>query len=291
MKRGVELAAACAVAMMGFSMISSERKMTTSLLEDALTQQKIELACTGLGGHSGKSVELTIKNNSGAPLQLRVPQGTLFEASNSSEQNLVVPETELISLAKGEKKKYKVSGFCTELHDMSPDKGSGFSLSRTNDSVLVKLVNYITRHPGLPTGAIQEAIWCVTNGSNVSNICNETPAKVKELREFVCSLTAKKDVWYDTPRERIVTPERLISNVPTIVTGMLEFEATEIMKVKSEIRDSLGKVITANPETMTFPKGKFHFDFKVTVKGWEKGKYTVIYYTETKTLIKQEFEI
>lgn len=291
MKRRVELGAACVAALVGFSMVSSERKSLILTLDEAVAQKKVELVCNGLGGHSGKSVELSIKNNSADILQLRLPEGTLFEADNASEQNLLVPEPEVLVLIKGQKKKFNVSGYCTELSDMSPSKGSGFKLKKTGNENMKKLVAYFKQHPGLPEDDVQEAIWCISDGSDVSNICNDTTQQVKDLRKFVCELTKQPDVWYNTPIERVVTPERVISNVPTVVFGMITLEADKAMKIKSEIRDASGKMISANPETMSFPQGKFHFEFKVTVKGWEKGKYTVVYYSEEKTIISQEFEI
>jgi hypothetical protein len=43
---------------------------------------------------------------------------------------------------------------------------------------------------------------------------------------------------------------------------------------------------------MHFPrKGHYEYEFKLTVRGWEKGKYYVLVKAGEKQLLKQEFEI
>jgi hypothetical protein len=262
---------------------------TTLTLEAAIAQKKVNCRLTSTGTFSGESVSVSITNLTAAPLNITIPNGTVFKPEDEGDQDLIIVQEQAIALNSKATVKQVLDGFCMEADDHSPKADGGMKLSRTLNPKLQELTAFMN-NKGYDSYAIQDAVWAVSNGHSVSNIGNGDE-KGKSLRTFICKLTNQQDTWYETKQERIVTPERIIESNPVSVNGTLSFVSDGQVKIHEVVKKAGGEVMNTSDE-MEFPrKGKWNYGFTLTVKGWEKGNYVVNVMDGTKVLQAFPFTI
>ena len=259
-------------------------------LQDAEKQLVVKSGITSKGNYSGDCMNLQLKNLKTTPASITIPAGTVFIADNSTEQNILVTQDIICQLKGGESKTVDITGFCCEKNDSAPDEGSTFKTSKHSDEKVIKLAEFL-KGKNYDTHTIQDAVWCVANGAPVSNIYAENPEQQKELMKFVCDLTGQKEVWYTSKQDHQMDEQRRIVSSPVEINGMLSCDIDKPVNVSNYVYDSENKLLhTMGP--MLFPrKGHYSYEFKLTVEGWEKGKYYVIVKAGDKQLLKQDFEI
>lgn len=141
---------------------------------------------------------------------------------------------------------------------------------------------------------MQEAIWCITDNESIANVyTNDTAVNIK-LKQLLAELTGQKIPWYNTKRDLIVDEQGNINRNSIDLKGEVIFSTTKRTIIKSKIIKESGDLIHQYQKDFTVPKAikDIELTFSVTVKGWDKGKYYVIYYTEEGTeIVKKEFII
>lgn len=288
MKRIVNWVFALVVAF-GFMSSSSIRKKNWTLKE-LVKNSKVEVQIKSNGEHAGESVVLEINSTFNHDITVKVPAGTLFIPEDKEEQTLVVPKQELISISSKQTKETLLNGYCTESRDNSPSKGGDFTLGMTSDKKLSKFLTYLKTNEVDPDN-LQESIWCITNNHSIGNIYVED--KKSTLKETLSKITGKKIPWQSTKRKLTVNQQRRIVPIPLLIKGDIIFKTTKLTTVKSKIVKENGELIHDNEKTMKIPKSnRVSLTFNIKVKGWDPGKYYVIYYTtEGRELVKQQFVV
>lgn len=272
-----------------------ENKVT---ITDAVNKGMVKVKLSGKGGHSGNCLTLDIQNLKQSEMQIAFDAGRRFNSNNDEEQDLLMVRDQVITLKAGEKKKVDLSGFCCQLSNHSPSNGSGFSLGKPAEDKLLKLARFISSK-AIPDHIVQEAVWCISDGQDPSNISvMETESRnekiqnnISELRKFVCDLTGKEDPWYSTPQKRVETPERLIEPNPVEVYGAIKYEVKSSTVINSELQDESGRTIFAMPGKNVMDKGTWDYNFHLKVEGFPKGKYHVILKAGATQIMDKEFTI
>jgi hypothetical protein len=280
------------LAVQGLILLLSFGKADKTLtIQDAVKLKQAAAVVTSKGDYSGNCLTIQVTNTSKETVTITIPPGTVFHPVDEGDQDIFVVKQQVIVLKPSEKKVMDGNGFCCQLHDASPGEGEGFTVGITANEKLKKLADFLDKKD-YPEHVVQEAVWCVSDDNEVTNIYAADPASVKPLREFICELTGQKDQWYTTEQKREVTPERVIVSEPVKVSGSLTYESTTGDQIRGELWGpdnkklfDLGKPMTAQHS------GTMSYGFNLKVTGFEKGKYTVIIYGNTKELLKQEFSI
>lgn len=242
-------------------------------LEEAIAQKKVACKFTSNGNYSGESVAISLTNLTGTPLQVRITPGTVFKPSEDEDQDLIVVQEQAIALNAKATSQQVLDGYCMESHDGVPTENNSMKLTRTSNPKLLELAAYLN-NKGYDDGTIQDAVWAVTDASPVSTIPNSSEEE-KNLRSFTSELTDQPNPWYTTGQERVVTPERRIESNPVSVNGMISFQSDGKVKIHEVVQRVGGEVMDTS-EPIEFPqKGKWNYEFTLTVKGWEKGDYVV----------------
>src|SRR5688572_3130190 len=94
-------------------------------LEEAIAKKMVNCRMTSTGKYSGSSVALTLTNLTGTPLNITIPNGTVFKPSEDEDQDLIVVDQQLIALNAKATTKQVIDGFCMEPHDHSPTPENG----------------------------------------------------------------------------------------------------------------------------------------------------------------------
>jgi hypothetical protein len=261
-------------------------------LEEIKANPKFEVTIMANGAYSGESIELKIKSNFKKNVEVLIPAGTVFYTPEEEEQILILVEEQLLVLSKGKTRKKVLDGFCTEAKDGVPGDELGMAFMPTKRDQLQKLANFINENSGFDDHAIQEAVWCVSDKYPVSNIYSADRAKAKQLAQFVADLTGQELSWHWVKRSHSVVGNHIRTS-PVHVSGKITFSTTKPSTLKSKVLDSSGEVIAERQLSTTIPKANdIGMDFEMSVTGWEKGSYRVIYEDQDgKVLVDKAFEI
>jgi len=261
-------------------------------LEQLKDNPKFEVSINANGNYSGNSIELVVKSTNKKDVELYIPTGTVFYTSEDGQQILIVVEDVHLVITKGRTKKKTLDGFCTEASDGVPGESLDMAYMLTKREQLQKLANYINENKGFDDHLIQEAVWCVSDKHSLANIYYDDKNKALKLTEFVAELTGQEITWHKVKR-RLGQSEGFIQINPIFVTGRVHFSTDKQTTLRSKIIDKDGNLVFENTKEMSIPK-KDHveMDFNLSVSGWNKGMYFVIYYDQDENVIlKKEFEI
>jgi hypothetical protein len=293
-----------AIALISFTLIDNSLTIDQAVAENKVVVTLPEFGSNGY--YSG--LRVNIKNISGKSLQLKIPKGTIFIPDNTGEQTLTTSEDTVFALNSNQEKQVRRQGFCTEIHDHGSTSASTFTLGFTKNSKLLNILNYMDSLHVNDHSIVQHAVWCITDNNPVSYITMKDTAVERKLRLRICSLTGQSMPWYSTEseivrrmpdpveeeeqQEEIVQQPRPVFVIEAhTVTGDLHFTSTTRTELQGMVKDSTGKVISTSPRKMTCPPGNVTFEYKLTVQGWAKGKYSVVYLNNGVEVINQPFEI
>lgn len=260
-----------------------------STLEDAINNRTVSANAISNGKYSGKSVNLQLSNNTNNSLQILIPAGTTYIPESEGEQTLIQMEDQLITLAPNGKTYPSIGAFCTEANDRCPTANKSFKIGRSSNPKFDKLFAFV-KDKKVSKSNYQDAIWAISDNKSVSNINAELPID-KELRKFVASLTGQKDTWYTTP-QNVTVDQRGNFNMETVlIHGDLSFTCAKGTKVYQDIHKGNGEMFFQSNKSMTSVSGNVDYNFRLSVKGWERGKYYIRIHDGTKELSRYEFEI
>ena len=287
----------CTIAVTGTILVSFTIIDNTLTLEQAIADKKVQVTVPEFGTDAyDKGLRLNVKNISGKSLKLKIPKGTIFVPDNTGEQTLTTSSDTVFAVNINQEKQVRRMGFCTELHDHGSKAASTFRIAFTQNSGLLNILNYLDSLKVKDQDVIQHSVWCITDHHPVSYVGMEDTSLTRLIRTRICSLTGESMPWYDTeseivhPDPVVEQPQELVVEAHTI-SGDLHFTSATRTELQGMVKDSTGKIITTNPRKMTCPAGNVTFEYKLTVRGWAKGRYSVVYLNNGVEVINQPFEI
>lgn len=272
-----------------FFSFTEDNYAVQTTLQDAITNKTIVANAVSNGKYSGKSVNLQLSNNTNQSIQVLIPAGTLYYPKNDDEQTLIQLEDQLITLTPNGKTTPSIGAFCTEASDRCPTESESFRIGKTSNPKFNQLVGFV-KGKNISKSNYQDAVWAVSDNKSVSNINAELPVD-KEFRKFVASLTGQKDTWYTTPQNVTVDDHGNFNMETVLIHGDLSFTCAKGAKVYQDIHKENGEVFFHSDKSMTSLSGKVDYNFRLSVKGWERGKYYIRIHDGTKELSRYNFEI
>jgi hypothetical protein len=281
----------CVIAVLGIAYASFSFADNTITLDEAIAQKKVQATVLPFGDDGDDGIHVKVKNISGKALKLIMPKGTIFVPDKGEEQTLVTSGDEVFALNAGAEKEIIRKGFCTELSDSGSDEESTFKLGMTKNQKLLNIIGFMDSLKIKDNSTIQHAVWSITDDSSIGYIDVGDTTKERLLRERLVSLTGQKMPWYETDAVIEITPEREFVIVSKTVEGELSFYSKDAVNMQGVVKDSTGAVVWNNPNKIIGPRGNVTFWYKLTVEGWEPGKYYVVYNDRGKEIINQEFEL
>ena len=218
----------------------------------------------------------------------------MFYPSDENEQTLVSPREQYAVINKMKTNSIHLNGFCTEAHDKSPTSSGAFALGNNKNEKLDKLLQFFKEHKGISINGVQEAIWCITDDYSISRIYTDDEVLNKQLKKVLSEITGDEIPWFTNKQEITIDNNGYLVSESVEVTGEVKFSTTKKTTIKSKVLNEAGENVFPNQNDLVIPRAlnNITLNFKVSVEGWEKGKYFVIYYTtEGKTILKKEFTV
>lgn len=254
-----------------------------------LRNRQLAMTVTGAGGHAGECVNVKLNNLRTDTLHVRIPAGWRFTSQDSTLQDLLVVEDEVLALAPKAARSVTCRAFCCEAGMGGPGEGSTFLAGGMAGDHLQKLARFIA-DGHYTDAAVQQAVWAVSDGHDLSGIDAGDAQATASLRRFVSGLTGRPVPWYTTTYAP-PTDGRVFNPSPVHVTGHVEFTQRHAGILTIVVKDDRGRTVYTLDEGRALRQGSYTVQVEVTVRGWEKGRYAICFATDGVLLKKQEFEL
>ena len=162
-------------------------------LSEAIKSGAVKCTISGNNGstHYIKPIFIDIKNKRNVPINIKVNNGMQFEPVDSSYQNMIVTQQELLALQPGGTVKIPIYAMCTEHSDRAPNENTIYRPFKQAAGNLLKLTQMIQAKKLFdPLG--QSAVWAMTCHSPLEDIVGYDTTTARQLVKFVAGALGKK---------------------------------------------------------------------------------------------------
>ena len=259
-------------------------------LESAISAKLISVEFISTGSYSGESLIMKVKNLNSKKLIIRINAGTYFIAPTSDEQNLLIPQEDLLVLEPKASKEKILNGYCTNMRNASPNSDEEFTLGKINVKGIPAFLNLI-KGKKLENYTLQSAIWSLTDHEPVSNIDGENSTDIDLIRKELFKITGQEETWYKSRQAYAINEFRQINTETLRINGKLNFTTVKGALIHEEIYDSEGNLLFKLSESIAKLGGEVGYEFNLKVQGWKKGNYEIRLMEGTKLLKMFEFVV
>ncbi|MBI5916012.1 MAG: hypothetical protein HY842_11580 [Bacteroidetes bacterium] len=241
-------------------------------LADAIKKGYLAVTASGAGGHSGECLKLNLQNKSKKKLDVRIPAGQVFEAGDSSLQNLMVAKEERLLVESGRSRVAKLFGFCVEAGDGSPGDGSLFRLGKMAEGNLLKMAKYLSDNNLHQNPSAQYAVWAVSDAERLEGIGDAGLAK------FVADLLGKPVPEYHVeyqapPQDRLLPGQPANWREALAMNGLFYYDLASDQQVDFGLYNEAGELVHTLFKNRLQKRGSHKFRFEFEIRGLPKGKY------------------
>jgi PKD repeat protein len=164
-------------------------------LSEAIGKNFVKAEITGSGASSGDCINLKLTWLTSYTSEIRVPKGTVLLASGTA-QNMVVykvrgipkdtmwitPVSKIV-LDSSELQTFILEAYCLDFHKENPSSSTKFSVGTLTDPQILKILDALDNLSSNITsvGAIQTAIWVVTEDVSKKELVDRFPVEQKDI--------------------------------------------------------------------------------------------------------------
>jgi len=255
-----------------FNKIYANEKTKYISIEKHLKDRNITTNIIGIGGHTDECLDFNIQNLKNDTLFILIEPGRRIVSYDSTIQDILILKTYEISLPPLANIILKGYGFCCQSSNNSPSSGTKFNIGHMSPKTWIKFAEFIDK-TDFPIGAIQNAVWVLSNNHPISSIHNEKPAVVFELKKLVAKIKKQELPWYSLTFVKDTT--NLFSNRPEKLWGKIDYYVKHNTIISINVRDSENMIVATLVERIAKNPGTYSYYVKIPVLNWEKGKYTI----------------
>lgn len=160
------------------------------LLFDAIKTKKLTATFAGQdkSTHYLKPIVGILKNVSSANLSVKIPVGYRFASTDTTVQDFVVTQEELIALVPGQSIEINVAAMCVQSHNAAPGGADGFSLVGFASQELQKMAETIAAQ-NMQDIRGQAAMWAVSDGYPLNGILRDNTPEEREVMRVAATLS------------------------------------------------------------------------------------------------------
>ena len=243
------------------------------VLEGVVAKGLDEMDACGNGGYNGECLKVKLKNLSKKTLEVTIPAGQIFEAGDSSLQNLMVAKEETILVEQGKDRLVRLNTFCVEAGDGSPGEGSPFRLGKMAVGNLLAFAQYLSLENLYKNGSAQNAVWAVSNDERLESIGD--PALAKYVAKLLGKPEPQYHVQYQQPDQSRLLPGTPVLHLQEAMSmnGLFYYTLDADRLVNFELYNEEGKMVHAFTKNRQQKKGYNKFRFEFEISNLPKGKY------------------
>jgi len=238
-------------------------------INEAVSQQLIYASSTAssdpgtFSSHYGRCMQLTVANNKRAPVIIRVSPGQRLLPKDEYTQEMIVTEEQILTLYPGDTQRVQLFAMCGERADGSPGDGEEFIIGEIARQEIRDMAAYIyKKNYQHSTG--QEAMWVVTDGSDLTNITDQNTFVANDLRRKASDITGQPFVPY--------VPDAEYNGLSTI-SGQFHYRVRQQGFGTLQLYDPNGDVVHTMFERMPLKPGTYTFKFNAEGISLMNGTY------------------
>jgi hypothetical protein len=188
------------------TMVQAETQISISEID------QYNIVCTIIGNekstHYDKPIVIELINQSKEDIQIAIPVGTIFEAVDSTVQDMVIFENYNIIVDAGNTEIFSLRGMCIESHNRAPRGDDLYGYSARQDRLLNQTIRFLNEN-SFSQATAQEAVWTVINRPEFIELSGWNANEINETSRFLAQLL-------DLPTPELVrdNDERLYSAPP-----------------------------------------------------------------------------
>jgi hypothetical protein len=254
-------------------------------IEKLILSKTVNAEISGTGGYSGDCMQIAIENNSSDSTFVWIEAGRRLGSEDSTMQDIWLAKNLTMALGPHQKDSIPVFGFCCQAHYKAPREKSKFNIGIMAPAAWVILANFVDQNV-FPVKAVQNAIWVLSDGHQLSSIHDEDENKVAPLKRKVAQLLGIEVPWYSFTY--LKEPNQLFSNKAEKIYGDINFYVNTNAIITIIIKDKYGANRHYVMREAAYGPGEYTLKLKSNIEGWEKGKYTVLVIQDYMTPIKKQ---
>lgn len=188
-------------------------------------QKSGSIKCYTIGNdssvHYAKPLAIRLVNAAKTKLDVKIPAGFVFVATDSSYQNIVITESVVATLQPGQTKQISLRGMCMERSDHAPSGTCHYNPEKMASEKIVKLAQFIEKNKfWSPAG--QNAMWTLINDEPLYAISSLDTTQAAILQKYLSELTGKK--IEEIPEDQSYLYDYQVKPHKVIVGGEVEFD-------------------------------------------------------------------
>ena len=263
---------------------------TPSNFAKLVAEGKLAVNAAGLGRHMGESIQVELRDLSGAGLRTVLPAGWIFVSADTTLQDLMLVRAEPVALPPNGSLTVSCRAFCCEANMAGPGAGSIFLPGHQANEQLTALAEFVNAN-NFPDDAVLFAVWTVTGDRPISSIRADDMNAVDALRRKVSEITGQPLPWYTVSYDD-TQDDVHFSNEAAHITGTIDFRLANNSTVTILAKDADGNTLTELGRDRALGPGRYSIEIDLTVKGWRRGQYSICTYADGANLVQRiPFEI
>lgn len=135
----------------------------------------------------GNNLAVSLQNLSGNILEIEIPEGFMFTATDSTKQNMLLTTALKFNLMPRQSSSKSAYGYCCEAHDRSPSEKDVYKIKKDATAALKQLAQFASANK-LEGYAVQRAVWCVSDRNDLATINSTDSSELRKLIDFTGNL-------------------------------------------------------------------------------------------------------
>jgi len=255
----------------------AENKRPYISLEKAEASGLLRARITGLGGYSGECIEASLQNLKADTLFLLVEAGHQLPPGDTAIQDILLVRQDSLQILPLDSIKVSFYGFCCMAHKHSPYKDARYGTGAlASDFRLVRLAEYLGKHQHEP-GAMQHAIWAVSNGHSIASITEQNTSKQQELREVVARLMKTVAPWYSVSFKK---DSSLCSGIPETLWADIDYQVINAGFIDMILFNESGQPVKVFFRYTPHDPDRYKYQVSLDVSTYARGTYYLRMYQD-----------
>lgn len=250
-------------------------------LENFLSSGSVKATVKSLGGHKKECVALDFENLTSDTVFFFLEPGRRLVSKDSSHQDILIVKQRWITIPPFASYQINGYGFCCQSSKSSPRKNADFFIGYMAPEEWIRISKLISEN-NFPPGAVQSAIWIISDDHPIGSIYNDGSEDLYKLRKMIADIKGVEIPWYSVKYEK--DSMRLFSGRPEKITGVINYFLKNNSMITITIRNEQGKLVRTLVKSSPAGPGNHDYLLDLSVKSWPNGIYYVFIHEDHSNL-------